>query len=661
MKLRLTHKLFLVIICSVLVVTIVSLSVVTIRTNHIIKENLLKELFSLNEERGKLLETKINDLHKLPQSVTEDPFVKDFLIKAASGEIDEEEKLKIRSRLTQISKLHGKVLRIMFFTMNGKIFFGGEGKLWEGYDVSKDNIDWFVRTHETMRPCVGRVQQSPKKDLPLMVATSPIVHADSVLSVLAMPINLSVFSSKIIKAKENDSYKTIIVDEDGRVVAAEDTAKIFKFDLSKGDSSLLHLLNDTHTANNGTAFFTIDGEKCVGAYTKIGHHLISITYTPEATYKDPIKGNLLYVLAILVVFIVVIAFFSFFAAKRVVMPIVNIGAQMNKMSHGDLTGKIKVKSDDEIGQLSVAYNNMVLKLKQIVFDIQKSAENIEMGTSEVSRSASLISQGTNKQAAASELVSLSMEKVTELVTENTSNSKKAEQIAANVDNGIEVVKKSVADTAEAMERIAEKVSVINQIADKTNLLALNAAIEASRAGDAGRGFAVVAQEVRKLAENSRKEAKEIDEISKESVVFSQNSDLLIQELLPELKRTTDIIREISDAGPAQLSNSKQVSESSQQLYQIIQQNSTSSEELASSSEELFSQATNLRNAISFFSVKEGKENRKKQQQGDKTELNTKEDVVAPPIMEKRSKQKVETNNGVNLNLSLGEESDFERF
>jgi len=158
----------------------------------------------------------------------------------------------------------------------------------------------------------------------------------------------------------------------------------------------------------------------------------------------------------------------------------------------------------------------------------------------------------------------------------------------------------VVQAVSAMKNIAEKISIVEEIARQTNLLALNAAIEAARAGEHGKGFAVVAAEVRKLAERSGTAAAEISQLSSSTVSVADQAGQMLVKLVPDIQRTAELVQEISAASNEQNAGAEQINKALQQLDQVIQQNASASEEMASTSEELSSQAEQLQSSISFF-------------------------------------------------------------
>ena len=293
---------------------------------------------------------------------------------------------------------------------------------------------------------------------------------------------------------------------------------------------------------------------------------------------------------------------AFFITRAITKPIFMGVKFAETVANGDLSQRLDITQKDEIGQLAMALNNMVDKLKDVVANVQSAADNVASGSQELSASSEEMSQGSTEQAAAAEEASSSMEQMAANIRQNADNAMQTEKIASKSAEDAKKGGESVAQTLTAMKEIASKISIIEEIARQTNLLALNAAIEAARAGEHGKGFAVVAAEVRKLAERSQHAAAEISELSGSSVEIAEQAGQMLSEMVPDIQRTAELVQEISAASKEQDTGAEQVNQAIMQLDQVIQQNASASEEMASTSEELSSQAEQLQDTISFFKV-----------------------------------------------------------
>jgi len=273
-----------------------------------------------------------------------------------------------------------------------------------------------------------------------------------------------------------------------------------------------------------------------------------------------------------------------------------------EIAGGNLTAEVKERSEGDT--LMQALNLMVKRLGEVVTRVKTAADNVASGSRQMSSSSELMSQGSAEQAASAEEVSTSMEQMSANIRQNAENAAQTDRLAVKSAEDAVEGGKAVDKAVTAMKEIAVKVAIIGEIARQTNLLALNAAIEAARAGEQGRGFAVVASEVRKLAERSQKAASEIEELTVSSVAVAEKAGSMLERLVPNIRKTAELIQEISAASGEQNSGAGQINKAVQQLDQVIQQNVSNAEEIASTAEELADQAEKLRMTVGFFRIDE---------------------------------------------------------
>ena len=285
-----------------------------------------------------------------------------------------------------------------------------------------------------------------------------------------------------------------------------------------------------------------------------------------------------------------------------VAPIRLNATYLKKMSEGEIPERITTGYKGEFGDLIDSLNTCIDNLRRFAVDVQAAAEQVASGSQEVSASAQELSQGSTEQATNVEEVSSSMEEMNGMVSQNADNARQTAAIAEKAAVDAEEGGKAVSETVHAMKSIAEKIGIIEEIARQTNMLALNAAIEAARAGEHGKGFAVVAAEVRKLAERSQTAAKEIGSLSSSSVEVAVKAGRLLDEIVPGIRKTAELVQEINASSSEQSSGIEGVTQAIQQLDQVIQQNAGAAEQMASTSEELSGQAEHLKETAAFFSI-----------------------------------------------------------
>ncbi len=288
---------------------------------------------------------------------------------------------------------------------------------------------------------------------------------------------------------------------------------------------------------------------------------------------------------------------------RITHPLSDITRIANAIADGDIGQQIAVQGQDEVGCLANVFRTMIHRLNEVVNNVMSAADNVTSGSRQMSSSAVRMSQGANSQAASVEEVSASMEQMASNIRQNKDNAAQTEKIAVQAAKDARKSGNAVVEAVNAIQGIAQKVAVIEDITRQTRMLSLNATIEAARAQDFGKGFAVVAAEVRALAERSQAAAADISQLANASVAVAENAGQMLAQLVPNIQKTAELVQEISAASREQDQGAVQINSAIQQLDQVMQQNSAASEALASTSEELASQAEQLRTTIAFFKTR----------------------------------------------------------
>lgn len=435
-----------------------------------------------------------------------------------------------------------------------------------------------------------------------------IARATRNMIILTAPSDIEAQRLRVLEARKSveeslENLDRLLVTERGRALMAQ--IQDVRADYVKGSDQLMQYIADGW-ADAAIKFMTGDLQTMQDAYIGALNEMLSFQRTEMNNAVELAQEEYQSMRIILIGTVLGALAFAIFigviVTRSIVGPVNVAKAVAEQLAVGDLTAKIEINSKDEVGQLLTSMKEMVGKLSQIIGDVDSASTALASASEEVSATAQSMSQGASEQAASVEETTASVEQMSASIKQNTENSRTTDGIASKAAKDAEEGGTAVGQTVQAMKSIAEKISIIDDIAYQTNLLALNAAIEAARAGEHGKGFAVVAAEVRKLAERSQVAAQEIGEVASNSVDLAEKAGALLESIVPDIRKTSDLVQEITAGSEEQTTGAEQINEAMEQLNSITQQSASSAEELASTSEEMSSQAEQLRELMAFFTI-----------------------------------------------------------
>lgn len=432
----------------------------------------------------------------------------------------------------------------------------------------------------------------------VFVVTSPVYNNGELIGVVASGVEIEKFAKRFILANATEESYPFILAPDGGLLAHPNSELVGKANIYK-DEPYGQYIASHKKGMQETSSLGIDKLIIFEKSPLLGWTLVMAVDKSAAFASARHLGLLVICLAIGQLIVLTLGIWLLLASN-ILKPIKKLVSTASQIAEGDLDTTIDASRADEVGDLQRALAFMVEQLRNVVTEVDKTTDNVALGSKELASMAQSLSQGAMEQASSIEEVSSSMELMTQNINNSTNNAHETEEIATKSAKDARESGKAVMGAVGAMTNIAEKISVIEEIARQTNLLALNAAIEAARAGESGKGFAVVAAEVRKLAERSGSAASEISELSHGTVAAAREAGEMLDRLVPNIEKTAGLVQEIAAGSSEQRTGAEQINSAIAKLDSLSQQNASASEEMGATSEQLAGNGKQLQEVMSYF-------------------------------------------------------------
>lgn len=436
------------------------------------------------------------------------------------------------------------------------------------------------------------------------VIAEPVKVGDEVVGMFLAIVEIGNFADKYFASiSVGESGYAFMTKGDGLIIAHPEKEAVLTANLF--DTPHGKIMGERKNGRLEYEWKGVDKIAAFGQVDKTGW-IVAITATTAELFAD-VNSIRIISLVISLAAIALLSILGYLIITPVTVGIKLAADHARRQAGGDFTTSVpssQLRRRDEIGILANAFKDMKEAISDIVNNINNNAVTLAGAAEEVNSTSQSLSEGSNEQAASVEETSSTIEEISSTVAQNAENAKITDDIARTTAEQAGKGGAAVKQTVEAMNKIADTISVVEDIAYQTNLLALNAAIEAARAGEHGKGFSVVASEVRKLAEKSQEASAKISELAGSSVDIANDAGKLLDEMIPSIQKTADLVQGISSASEQQADGIEQINSGMNQLSQVSTATASASEELASTSEQMSQQAQALQKMLLFFKTEE---------------------------------------------------------
>ncbi len=323
----------------------------------------------------------------------------------------------------------------------------------------------------------------------------------------------------------------------------------------------------------------------------------------EVSYINALKRRALMVGAATLVLALLVSVGTYFLIRRLlVLPLRQLQRSAAEIAGGKLNVRLDVRQDDEIGDLAASFATMSKNLNEVVQHTQAMAGNVGASSRQLSVGQSRMQSAASEQASSVNQVTVSLERMLGLIERSGANANRTEGIAKEVADAAREGGSAVQAAVQAIQTVFENTALVEEIAGRTRHLSLNAGIEAARAGQAGAGFAVVAEEIRKLADQSRQSAARISEISRTGVELVERAGAMIEDLVPKILNTAELVHQIAAGGGEQQKAAAEIHSAIASLEEAIRHNNDFAGELGGTVQQLNGQADQLSASLAYFTA-----------------------------------------------------------
>ncbi len=497
-----------------------------------------------------------------------------------------------------------------------------------GRDAAKvTDRDYYIRAMQGIST-YSTVFISRVTNLPSVSVAAPVKRDGKIVGVLYGIRDGNEISNLVEKIKIGETGYAYVVNKEGTVQGHRNsklvTGMYNPIKASAEDKLVVPLadvLKKAISGQKGVAQYFFGGKDIFGSYAPIadtdGWSVILAMELNEIISEVNYLRNI--IIAITIALLILGGILAYFIGTNIAKPIIATVGYAENMANLDLSedvADVYTQRNDEIGTLAKSFQTLIGILRTTVVEIIRASQQVATATDQIGQDNQNLSQRTSEQASSLEEIAATIEEANASTKQNSENAIEANKFADNslslAKDGGKIVEDAVTSIGEinaSSSKIADIITMINEIAFQTNLLALNAAVEAARAGEQGRGFAVVAGEVRNLAQRAGNAAKEIDVLIKDSVEkietgtdLVNKSGIALKEIIQSIQKVYLLVSEMAAASDEQRRGIEQINTAVMELDTMTQQNAALVEETAAASEEMSSQAQELVSMVKRFNV-----------------------------------------------------------